>query len=428
MVFGMNSSVLQYLKSKERITVYLLSTLLFTEPRVLYRVLLQTDAVAIAVIGIILFMMLSQVSKVGQYLQMFSERAFIFYVVFFLCTIIIRFHAGVPLEYIVQYFPLVFYGSFIYVYTKSNLSSKILVEGLAFCMCLHAASILLPFDFIKEALAHQTAYGYSGDDLIGSRRATGFFASPGYLSLYAAVGFGIGFTLYIYEKKPVWLVLFLASLVCGFATVNRSFIIALGVYLLFLPWFLELSFKKMLGFMIPLLLLIGAAVYVAEYTSYFDLIEERFSGNLLDSQQNDRLGGETGILEVMKAIQNYPLAGNMQVKPNDGGVFVWNGTMFVRPHNSILGTLANYGVFIGSIFLILVIVSTRNLVKKYPFEYDRPLRKAFLAGLILCNVVCLVEPLYETAICLLVVFYGINYVYNLKMQYGRSLSLSTGAG
>jgi hypothetical protein len=299
----------------------------------------------------------------------------------------------------------------------------ILTNAYLLAACLHLLTVFPWFSGINERLSLNTAYSVGAYDVGGiSRRATGFFNSPGQLSLFAIGGLSLGvggFRSGLFGRRQT---LAMISLVLGFAALSRSFFVTCSV-IAFIYVFTA-SLRAKLQFALAFCL--GGVVMLRNdtFVQYFALIWERL-GSITDVTLNDRLAGETGLFEALKVLLRYPYFGNM-VSIEGNALMAWNGEMLVRPHTSVVLILAYYGLFLSFPLFLLLAKACSSASKIMKTVGRSVFLNPQVLGFVAVNIVCLVEPLMETAVYFLFLFGVIGMGRNLLLDKKDAHNLTPG--
>lgn len=380
-----------------KIYVLFLAIFLFTDPFILFRVLLGNDIAVFISISFIFIFILIYISthfyfhkKKASYPNVILRCLTLFSV----WSIFVRFYAGVAFTDIIIYFRFIISLYLIFYHFKIDKEGELLTYAYIIAGFLHLIAILPFISIIQDRLAQYTAYEV-GEYAIGifNKRSTGFFPAPGYLIVYSTGLIMIGL-FKIKTKRLGWFIILLALLL-GLSTLNRSFLIIVALFLIFLLLNFKSKFVKMVFTMIPLIFFFTIIFYrkiIIFFESYSEYLDQRFQNQSV--YENDRIYGPTGVLEALNAINNYPYFGN-PVSLNGGSLQVWNGMMYIQPHNSVLLFFAFYGLILGIPFIIILLKLLINAVSRL-FKKDGNYNEFSLAFLALV-VICMIEPLFESS-------------------------------
>jgi len=300
---------------------------------------------------------------------------------------------------------------------------RLILKAFTIAMCMHLFSIIIPFDFIHRGLDTQTSYGVSryGSNIF-SARSTGFNQAPGVLSFFSAQGLVIGIIMYYYEKRAMWLILILTSLICGILTFNRSFIFLLVIITFIVPMFMDkvrriASYYVILGSVIALFLL---AIF--KYSDYERRITDRFEVEIFEKAIDTRLQGEAGIMRVLKAISNYPLLGSFVYDEYSDRHYVLVGENegYVLVHNGIANIFATRGIIFGSLFVLLSVLAFIGFYKTNKNDIGpssfKSINKSFYAAFIVGQIFCLSESFTENFLMLALLSFGLIQKVNYENQ------------
>jgi hypothetical protein len=387
--------------SRRLFEVPLLALFFFVDPLVFFRVLVSDDRVSICLYGGLVVALFTFSRHIWLTGGVYRSRITWLLFLYGVASIAARVWAGQVLTYLVQHIIVVMQIGVLWVFIRRPYYRQRLIEAYAIAAYLHLLASLPGIPWLSEQLSQNTAY-WDGEYAIGfiTRRATGFFNSPGQLSLFAVGGLALGVGGFHYRMIGARQSLVAISLILGVAALSRSFFITcVGVLLLYA---LIGNFKAKLQVSV----LIATAVFVisrnATFSDYFALIVERLR-LAFTVAGNDRLSGETGIIEAAKVIAHYPWFGYL-VASEGKALFAWNGEMLVRPHVALLQVLAYYGVIVGLPLLLLLNrawwAAGRYMLRSHVGLIQNP----WVLGLMAVNILCLVEPLLETPIYFLFLF------------------------
>jgi len=279
-----------------------------------------------------------------------------------------------------------------------------LFVAFAAAMTLHAVSIHLAPEFILQGLDVHTAYGVSS----GADRATGLTYAPGFLALLSSMGVAAGIVMSSSERSWVWLLLLASSLVCGLATLNRSFLggatiaAAAGLALCLLIG------ARRTGAVIASGILLGALLVGVKATDYGWRMSERLERPVLRDDVETRTTGAAGVIPALLAAVRNPLWGSVDFNPQEGRVMVYDGERFVMVHNGFAWTLATRGIVVGLVFYYWSALAIARLwrataaVDREERMYVAALLGMYVAG----HAVSLVEAFHETFVMLLPIAIG----------------------
>lgn len=393
----------------------------FVDPTVFFRVIIGNDIISILFVLIFLIMILVKCLDIFKK-KMLSNRylkEYFLVILYIIISTLVHVLLGQDFNYLVQHEIVLIQCFFLFILLIEPKYQKNLLEAYFLASFIHLLTLLPFFSFLTNSLSENTSYG-DGEYSIGvfSRRATGFFNSPGQLSLFAIGAFSLGL-FYLKSRKNVkGTFLLINSLVLGIAALSRSFFVTcIFVLLIFI---FKSSFKIKLKFTIFATVLISFLLTNETFLSYYDLISERLS-TIFSSNDNDRLTGETGLYEVIKVIERYPFFGN-PILIDGKALFAWNGEIAVRPHVGLLCVLCYYGFILGFPIYYLVLKSTKISFKEVFLIRHKKINgviineNPFLFGFIAVFVVTLVEPLLEHPIFFLFLF-GLMHHYKQKLDY-----------
>lgn len=375
----------------------------FSSPILFGRVLWGSDQLTfllLALFFIYIFINKGQLSYNVNKTKFFISIGLLIY---FLFTTIIRFSIGENISdisiHLFQFAALILLMSI--PINKDSIES--FYNAILFSLIIHSLTLMpfLPFyEWIQGRLSSYTAY-YSGeyDISIFSRRGTGFFPSPGYLSLFSSCSLALGSALFSIKKDRRSLLIIIFSLICGLATFNRSFFVAIVLLLIYIIHISKIGGK------LSLLLMMLVALPSLQMFLNFDYVFYIFGRfeSLANFMENDRVVGETGVITTIQAIMKNPFFGS-PFSENGGYIKVLYEGSTIRPHVGFLTIIAYYGLLVAWPILIIYFASFFSSVgillqrKNSLYNLATPIH---LANLIIC-VLLLFEPLIDTA---LVLFY-----------------------
>jgi len=376
----------------------------FVDTTIFYRVIIGNDffSFLLVIIALVITAFIVLESLLKNKNRLLSQRnnfaLLLFYIL--ICSSI-HLYIGQGLTSLIQYFLTLLQGVFLFILLLDSRYRQILILSYLCALAFHAITIVPYFDFLTQRLSEHTNYE-EGAYSIGffTRRATGFFNSPGQLSLFASGGLGLGL-YFLNHKRKIGFSYVILSVILGFASFSRSFFIVFFLILIFNLLILKIKAK------IQLLLFIFITTLIALNNSvindYFTFISDRLD-LLSDMDTNDRITGETGIQEVFKCIVRYPFFGNPIIE-DGSSLKAWNGEISIRPHTGILSIITFYGIIFGLPLLWLILNSFKRLMlqtkilfltKKHSFKLN--INYPFFYSFIAINIICLVEPLIETTV------------------------------
>ncbi|MBI5100213.1 MAG: hypothetical protein HZB33_00025 [Nitrospirae bacterium] len=293
--------------------------------------------------------------------------------------------------------------------------------ALTLAMLLHVCAIFFPLDFISHGINTQTGMSVTRDEEVGIffGRHTGFTGAPGLLSLFASVGLALGINLIIKEKFWPWCLLAGASLLCGFASGNRSFIFA-SVTVMILTFLFNVgrNGKRQSLVLVISILAVGIAGYcLYKYTSYGAFMYSRIYEDALEYDIYTRLySSEVGISDILDVVARSPILGSIEFIPGTTETAIYSGVNWFQPHNSIVWIIGSRGVIAGIFFVAISILAAVNLLRrnslqqKYPLVYSAFPGSVFLIGFIAGQVVSLSDTMLETGLMLFLLGTGLGSV------------------
>lgn len=380
---------------KLRLDTFIFALVFFTNPLVLSRVVIANDVLSLTVYGGLLsyvFIKAITILKQCESSRLYLS-ALVLMTIYLIYTCSIRYLAGESFSNILQHGLALGSGILLLILLTNYTYQTRLVSAYLLALILHTVTIFPFFDSLTLALSENTGYA-TGEYSIGifQRRATGFFNSPGYLSMFAVGGIALGLVGLKQNPNGMNRLLIFFSLVLGFSAFSRSFVIVFsGIALVYLVAVnIKAKFKVILFSSLFFLILLNNNTF-EDYSEY---VTERLA-NTLDWDNNDRVSGDTGILATLNAIKNAPVFGSA-ISLDGGSLMAWDGEAIVKPHCSLLAILAFYGIA-GCWSVYFLIFKGYSLVLKELFSgrlflLDNP----FLLGFAAINILCLVEPLIET--------------------------------
>lgn len=395
---------------------------LFVNPFLFGRVFWGYDLFTVIFILISLFFLLKD--NENYCLKITRNKLIIFLLLsyYFLYSSIIRIDAGQKIGdlifHIYQYFTLIV----LMILPVNEKNVKIFYKAILISLLFHTWTILpfLPFnDFLITRLSSLTAYS-SGEYSIGilTRRATGFFVSPGYLSLFSSICFSLSAISVQRKFSFISFYILILSIVTGFSAFSRTFLVVFILTIFVLLFITDIK-NKIIGFIIFICLLIYFMT-TSLFQDYFLFVGERLlSSNDLSS--NDRISGETGLIYTLEAIkQNFYFGSAVSI---DGGdIKAQFNDKIIRPHFGLLAILSFYGIFVSSSLLVLMLYALYKSIKgfifkqKYSFSVSPVYSAPFYYGYIISFLVCLVEPLSDTTLPLIMMTYTILLPFNKHIK------------
>ncbi len=404
---------------KSNLYLLVFTIFFFTDPTVFFRVIVRNDTLSVFVVSIFVLIILTKCLSIAK-TKLFSENSKIdFYLVlaYIILSSSVHIYLGQDLNYLLQHEIVVLQCLFLYMLLIETKYRNTILHSFFLASFLHVITIFPIFSFITNQLSVNTAY-VEGDYSIGffSRRATGFFNSPGQLSMFALGGLSLGLHYFKQNRYKIGIPLLINSVLLGIAALSRSFFVVSLMVVLFYMYKSPFKFKVRFG-----LIFLLVAIFLSDnetFLSYYDLISERML-TVFTSSENDRLSGETGLFEVVKVLINDPLFGN-PILVDGKAILAWNGEIFVRPHTGLLCILCYYGIVFGFPMFYLVMKGLRVTIKEWfisNMNYsnssiglnDNP----FIFGFIAVFILVLVEPLLENAIFFLFLF-GLIHCYSQR--------------
>lgn len=368
----------------------------FTDPLILGRVVFLNDGIAMVFFAILMFLVAFQKNKSLS----FTISKEIFFIIlsllmFFVISAVIRLYAGQNSGNVVQYlmnFICVLF--FVFVLSK-NIGVNLLINAYLIACIIHFITVFPIFESLNNRLAMNTAYPVDEYSIgIFTRRATGFFTSPGYLSIFSSGGFALGLTLFTKFSSKKGLVITVLSFGLGLASFSRSFFVVCLFMLLF--YIVKSNYKSKMKMLMIVILVSLPLVNNVSFMSYVDLIGSRFDsiGNI---EENDRFSGETGLFSALQVIESNFFTGS-PISPNGGGIMAWNGDINVRPHIGFIALLCFYGMITCFPLFYLIIKALYQTSKDFLFYKSSKNINVFTMAFFGVNLVCLVEPLMDSKV------------------------------
>jgi len=303
-------------------------------------------------------------------------------------------------------------------YNDRNFHISVLI-ALTLAMLLHAWAIFFPPAFVIHGINTETGFWVTQDDQLGIffGRHTGFTAAPGYLSLLASVGFAMGIQLLIIEKKWPWCLLVGASLLCGFASGNRSFLVAIIISIA--TTIILIGFRRNIKEIRILFALILAVIMISYFlwtqTIYGEYMYSRLIEDVFVEDINTRIyNSEFGNADIGYSILQAPVFGSLELIPGTTSAAVYSGTNWFQPHNSIVWIIGSRGVVAGSLFLGLSLLALVNLYRRdilhrrFPHRHNGLPSSVFIVGFIAGQIVGLFDPMLETGLMLFLLGTGLG--------------------
>ena len=270
-------------------SICLFAFFFFVDPTVFFRVLVGNDVTSIMFVCaflITIFIKCYIIAKQKMLSNRYTKEYFLvlaYIVISTLVHVLLRQN----FNYLIQHEVMLSQCLFLFILLVDPKYHKVLLDAYFFVSFVHLLPLLPTFSFLTDSLSQNTSY-VDGQYSIGifSRRATGFFNSPGQLSLFAVGAFSLGL-FYLKTKSNIRGALILInSLVLGIAALSRSFfVICIFIFLIFM---FKSSLKVNLKFIIVSLVVIGYLLNNETFLSYYDLISARLS-IIFSSNDNYRL-------------------------------------------------------------------------------------------------------------------------------------------
>jgi|LauGreDrversion4_2_1035121.scaffolds.fasta_scaffold239686_1 hypothetical protein len=381
---------------KQIFGVLAVSLVLFVDPVIFGRTVFREDTLAMGVFSLLAAYLL--VANLSGLRQAFSSmRVPCFILAFYsLVSIGARVVAGQELTYLSLHLATVVQITIIAALMSRKGGIDLLTNGYIFASVIHAITALPFFPVLAEGVAQQTAYA-SGEYAAGiiTRRGTGFFNSPGQLTLFAVGGIALSINRFYRSVIGAKQLLFYTSAFLGISALSRSFLVAVSLLVAVALLRIKLEGKVRI-------IIVGCAFgLIALRTNtvqeYGQLLWSRMQ-TIFETTSNDRIAGDTGLIESLEVLKNYPLLGSM-VAEESRSLMAWNGAMLVRPHTSVVMLVAYYGVLLSMPLLILIFQATRHSIKVVSnLELITPHYASLCLGFLAVNIVCLVEPVIETGV------------------------------
>lgn len=402
--------------------IFVFALFFFTDPTVFFRVIVGNDIASVILVLIFILIITIKCLKIGR-TKLFTNRykkEFYLVLAYIILSTSVHIFLGQDLNYLIQHEIIVIQCLFLFILLIEPKYQKSLLYAYFFASFIHLITIFPIFSFLTSNLSENTAYG-EGEYSVGvfSRRATGFFNSPGQLSLFALGALPLGFYFIKQKQNKIGILLLVNATVLGIAALSRSFFVA-SLFVILIYTF-KSSIMMKVKFIFIFMILIVILSTNETFLSYYDLIHERLS-TIFSSSDNDRLSGETGLFEVIKVVENYPLFGN-PILVDGKAMLAWNGEMEVRPHTGLLVILCFYGFVFGFPIYYLVFRGFKIIFKELLLLNSKKINNRirisenpFLYGFIAVFVLTLVEPLLEHPIFFLFLF-GMMHYYKQRFDY-----------
>ena len=416
---------------KIRLLIFVFALFFFLDPTVFFRVIVGNDAVSVILVLIFILMISVRCWEIGKtkFLLDSYKKEFYLVLAYIILSTSVHVFLGQDFNYILQHIISVFQCLFLFILLIEPQYQKSLLHSYFLASFFHLITVFPIFNFLTSKLSENTSYG-TGDYSVGifSRRATGFFNSPGQLSLFALGALSLGFYFIKQQKNKTGILLLINAAVLGIASLSRSFfVVSLLVLLLYIS---NSTFKSKVKFIFIFMITIVILSANETFLSYYDLTTSRLS-NVFSSSDNDRLSGETGFFEVIKVVENYPFFGN-PILVDGKSLLAWNGDMAVRPHVGVLCILCFYGFVFGFPIYYLVFRGFKIFSKELFLLNSKKINMAirindnpYLYGFISVFTLTLVEPLLEHPIFFLFLF-GLIHYNRQRLDYGLNINNTDG--
>jgi len=376
----------------------------FVDPLVFYRSLFGSDLVSSVLVIAVLTGTAWRLLPALQESAKSRSTQFILIVLVAHCIISLttRIRIGLGITDVIQHAVFIFQIIFLNAALQRTSERSSLINGFMFAIVIHATT-LLPIPALAQSLSANTGYA-TGDYAVGliTRRATGFFPAPGFLSLFATAGLCIGLALLETDRRKAGVAMIALSCLLGIASLSRSFFVVMPLMLLIHGF--RQGLASILWVCALLTLLLYMAPEIETLNRYLEILDTRMTRSI-ELDTSDRLSGPTGLEESLKVIEHWPLFGRPAV--DDGALQAWNGTILVRPHTGVITLLAYYGFILGLPLLLLIgqggstairaIFIKSSRLNIFLYRHQQP-ASLFALGFVGVNIICLVEPLIETVV------------------------------
>lgn len=391
--------------------------LFFINPFLFGRVFWGSDLITLAFILIAGFLLVNKNASYSSKISLLKLSLLVFLSLYFLTTSIIRLRVGQEFGDLSLHFYQYLSILILLLLRIDHRNLEMFYKAMFIALMWHVWTILpqLPLnDFLSARLSTLTAYT-TGEYRIGglSRRATGFFTAPGYLSLFASSSFACGVLLCMRQINKLNISILAISCIAGFASFSRTFMV---VFILVLIYVLLVSkFRNKFLFGLFLILIGNYFTSTTIYKDYSGFVGERLVQST-DFYNNDRIAGETGVLMTLEAIKYKPFTGSA-ISLNGGDIKASVDGNIVRPHFGVLAIISFYGILISLTLILpmLFALFKGSVILISNGEVEKPVTAAFVAAFL----VCIAEPLIDTNLFLLLMIYTL--LMSSKFYKSRSL-------
>ncbi|BAC93108.1 hypothetical protein [Vibrio vulnificus YJ016] len=392
--------------------------LYFTNPFLFGRVFWGSDLITLALIFSSALFLLKNNACFSQKISPLKLSLLLSLSLYFITTTIIRLRVGQDFGDLSLHFYQYLSVLILLALRIDHRNLEIFYKAICIALLWHVWTIIpqLPLNgFLSSKLSSQTAYAV-GEYSIGglSRRATGFFTAPGYLSLFASSSLAIGVLLCISKVNKLNTSILILSCMAGFGSFSRTFMV---IFILLVIYILIVSRFKHKIFYGAILLLLGSYfTSTTIFKDYLGFVGERLAQST-DFSSNDRITGDTGVLIVLEAIAQNPFTGSA-IAPDGGDIKASVDGRIIRPHFGILAIISFYGVVVS---LALVIPMLFALFKSFTtFTSNKDIEKPVTAAFLAAFLVCVAEPLIDTN--LTVIFMAFSLLLSSEFYKNRSFS------
>lgn len=384
------------------------SLLVFCNPVVFLRTIFPVAGLA-EIIGFFLFIVLFlsvillvysnglRVNKYGVYLLIFCILSQFVFII-----------SDYSFKILIQSIPTYLILVAITVYGLDITFIHHLIKAFTFAMILHFLSIYSGLDFIQRGIDLNTQYGISSS-LVG--RSSGFTSAPGVLSLYSSIGVAIGMIMISRERRILWILLLVFSFFCGIGTLNRTFIVAVSLFIIVLfPILMTPHYGLIKSMFLSCFIALLSVIIIFLNGSYTERIFERFESSTLKTDMDVRMKGTSGFLPMINAVLKNPLIGPLRYNHDLGKAVVFvNGTP-VTPSNGFVAIFASRGVVFGGLFFFWTYLAclrfwrASNALQE---PYMRIFSTALLGGYLVGQIVCLFDALLENSVMMFLILFGL---------------------
>ena len=391
---------------KDFFPAVLIAGVLFVDPLILGRCILPADwmiaiATAFACLAVTAFVLSQQVTTRAD---KWHSTVALLLVIYLGVGLLTRWRISAPTPLLIAFAYFAFQTWLIFVSTSRAQALRWLVLAFVVASVGHLVT-LFPISAIRDSISTNTAYADGDYWMAGvARRETGFFPAPGFLALFASVGVGLGLGLRSFGASKLGSLLVVACFILGITSLARTFLFALPTILLVHAF----RTRNYVGFsFVPIIViaLILALAATADIVTYFGWMYLRMEA-LMDFSNNDRIVGESGIVDTIRCVGADPAFGTAVI--HNGGLWVSDGEVFVRPHNGLLLIAAQYGLLCGATFIYLFIRAFSTSVRRanlsrmswLPSGGSGAVSPDFGLAFLGAFIVSLADPVIETPVCI----------------------------